>query len=76
MAAELRLHGEKADERGPGKTEGLGANQRVSRVAGEEAEFSEATDVTEAQRRSTMGVRMVQERGVRVSAEGATERGE
>jgi hypothetical protein len=48
----------------------------VSHVAGEEAEFSEATDVTEAQQRSTMGVRMVQERVVRVSAEGATERGE
>jgi hypothetical protein len=35
MAMELRLHGEKAGERGPGKTEELGENQRVPRVVGE-----------------------------------------
>lgn len=34
-AAELRLHGEIADEHEPGETEVLGANQRVSRVARE-----------------------------------------
>jgi hypothetical protein len=39
MAAELQLHGEKVGERGPGETEGLGANQRVSRVVGEEAKL-------------------------------------
>ena len=44
-AVELRLHGEEVDERGPGKPKGLGANQKVSHVAGEEAELTEATDV-------------------------------
>jgi hypothetical protein len=45
---ELRLHREKADERGPGEIEGLGANQRVSHIAGEEAELTEATDAADA----------------------------
>lgn len=31
-----------------GETEGLGANQRVSRVAGKEVELTEATDATDA----------------------------
>jgi hypothetical protein len=47
-AVEPRLRGEKASERRPDKTEELGANQRVSRVAGEETKLNEATDVTEA----------------------------
>jgi hypothetical protein len=46
--AELHLHGEKAGERGLGETEGLGANQRVSRIAGEAAELTKVTDTTEA----------------------------
>jgi hypothetical protein len=49
----LWLHGENAGEHGPGETEGLGANQRVSRVAGEEAKLTEATDATDARRRGT-----------------------
>jgi hypothetical protein len=61
MAAELRLHGEKAGERGPGETERLGANQRVSRVAGEEAKLTEATNVTEARRRARNGRRTTTE---------------
>jgi hypothetical protein len=44
----LRLHGENADERGPGELERLGANREVSRVAGEGAELTEATDATDA----------------------------
>jgi hypothetical protein len=51
MAAELRLHREKTGERGLGKIEGLGANQRVSRVAGKETELTKATDAIEARRR-------------------------
>ena len=46
--AELRLYGEKACEHGPGETEGLGANQRVSHVAGEDVELTEATDAADA----------------------------
>ena len=46
MAVETRLHGEKFDERQPREIEGLGANQRVSRVAGEEAELTRAMDAT------------------------------
>ena len=49
--AELRLYGEKACEHGPGETEGLGANQRVSHVAGEDVELTEATDAADARRR-------------------------
>jgi hypothetical protein len=41
--AELRLQGEEADERGPCEPEGLGANRKMSHVAGEEAELTEAT---------------------------------
>jgi hypothetical protein len=44
--AELLHWGEKAGERGPGETYGKGANQGVSRVAGKEAELTEATDAT------------------------------
>jgi hypothetical protein len=53
--AKLRLHGEEAGERGPGETEGLGANQRVSRIVGEEAELNGATDVTEARQQRWNG---------------------
>jgi hypothetical protein len=49
-AAGLWLHGENAGEHGPGKIEGLGANQRVSRAAGGEAELTEATDAADARR--------------------------
>jgi hypothetical protein len=49
--AELRLYGEKACERRSGETEGLGANQRVSHIAGEDAELTEATGTPDAQRR-------------------------
>jgi hypothetical protein len=82
---ELRLHGENTGERGPGEIEGLGANQRVSRVAGEESKLTEATDTTEARdghgmdggpQWSSTGVRVVRERGLRVSAKDATERKE
>jgi hypothetical protein len=47
----LRLHGEDSGERGSGKPEGLGVNREVSRVADGEAEFTEATGATRAQRR-------------------------
>jgi hypothetical protein len=47
----LRLPGENAAVGGQGITEGLGANQRVSRVAGEETELTEATDAVDARRR-------------------------
>jgi hypothetical protein len=50
-AAGIRLHGENVSERGPGKIEGLGANQRLSRVAGEGVELTGATDAAGAQRR-------------------------
>jgi hypothetical protein len=53
--AGLRLHGENTGEHRPGETEGLGANQRVSRIAGEEAELTEATDAADAQRRPQNG---------------------
>jgi hypothetical protein len=46
---------EKFGEREPREIEGLGANQRVSRVAGEEAEFIRAMDVTGARRRPRNG---------------------
>jgi hypothetical protein len=49
-AAELRLHGEETGERGPGKPEGLGANQKVSHDAGEGVELTEAMGVIETQR--------------------------
>jgi hypothetical protein len=47
---ELRLHGEKAGEHGPGETERLEANQRVSCVDGDEAELTEATNATDDRR--------------------------
>jgi hypothetical protein len=50
MASGLRLHGENAGERGPGEPEGLGANWKMSHIAGEEAELTEATDVAGAWR--------------------------
>jgi hypothetical protein len=46
MVAEIRLSGEKSIKREPREVEGLGANQRVSRVAGEEAELTGAVDTT------------------------------
>jgi hypothetical protein len=54
-AAGLRLHGENAGERGWGETEGMGANQRVSRITGEEAELTEATNAADARRRPWNG---------------------
>lgn len=42
------MHGEKVGEHGSDETKGLGANQRVSRDAGEEAKLIEATNATEA----------------------------
>jgi hypothetical protein len=58
----------------------------VSRVAGEEAKITEATNVTQkldsghrtdgGLQRSSTGVPVVRERSVRGSAKGATERGE
>jgi hypothetical protein len=51
MAGGLRLHGENTDERGPGETERLGANQMVSHVAGEEVELTKAMDAVGARRR-------------------------
>jgi hypothetical protein len=54
----IRLYGENDGEREPGETEGLGANQRMSRIAGEEAELTEATDVADARRRPRNGRRI------------------
>jgi hypothetical protein len=50
MTTETQLRGEKSGEREPGEIEGLGANQRVSRVVGEEAELTRATNATGARR--------------------------
>jgi hypothetical protein len=50
-AVGLRLHGENVGEHGLGEIEGLGANQRVSRVAGKGAELTEALDAVDARRR-------------------------
>jgi hypothetical protein len=55
--AELRLQGEEAGERGPSEPEMLGANQKVSHVAGEGAELTEATGATETQRQPQNGRR-------------------
>jgi hypothetical protein len=74
-AAEARLRDEKSGEREYREIEGLGANQRVSCVAGDEAELIGAMDVTGARRRSrngrwcSTGARAVRERGARGSAE-------
>jgi hypothetical protein len=51
----LRLHGGNAGERGPGETERLRANQKVARVADEEAELTEATNAVDARRRPRNG---------------------
>jgi hypothetical protein len=51
MAVGLRLHGENVGEHVTGETDMLWANQRVSRVAGEEAELTKATDEGDALRR-------------------------
>jgi hypothetical protein len=72
--AELRLFGEKDDEHGPGDTEGLGANQRVSHLASEEVKLTEATDATEARRWPQNGRRTTAELHGR--ARGARERSE
>jgi hypothetical protein len=50
---ELRLHGEKVGDREPREIEGLGANQRVSRVPGEDAKLTKVTDMAEARRWTT-----------------------
>jgi hypothetical protein len=47
----LRLHGENAGDCGPSELEGLGANRKMSHVAGEEAELTEAAGAIETQRR-------------------------
>jgi hypothetical protein len=82
----LQLHGENAGERRPGEIEGLGANQRVSRVAGEGAELTEASDAADARRRPQNDggasselhgrVRRARERERGSSAEGTTGRGD
>lgn len=85
MTVGLRLQGENIDEHGPGETEVLGANQRVSRVAGEYAELTEATDATDARRqprngggsrRSSTGACAERERERGSLAGGVTGRGE
>jgi hypothetical protein len=53
--AEARLCGEKSGEREQREIEVLGANQRVSCVAGEEAELTGAMDTTGARRRPRNG---------------------
>jgi hypothetical protein len=49
---ELWLHGENADERGLGELERLGAIRKVSHVAGEGDELTEATDTADARRQA------------------------
>jgi hypothetical protein len=49
---------------------GLGANQRVPRVAGEEAELTEATDEADARRWPQIGQRIT---GARSEREGESE---
>jgi hypothetical protein len=61
MVAGLRLHGENAGEQGPGEIEGFGANHRVSHVASEEVELTEAMDATDARRRPRNGRRTTTE---------------
>jgi hypothetical protein len=50
MTTGLWLHGENTGERGPGEPEGLRANRKMSHVAGEEVELTEAAGATETQR--------------------------
>jgi hypothetical protein len=45
-SAALRLCEESSGERGPGEPEGEGVSRGVSRVAGDKAELTEATDMT------------------------------
>jgi hypothetical protein len=79
-AAETQLRGEKSGERESREIEGLGANQRVSRVAGEEVELTGEMDTIRARRpwngQRRMAVLHGCARGARGSAGGATERGE
>jgi hypothetical protein len=53
--AESRLRGEESGEHEQREIEGLGANQRVPCVAGEEAELTRAMDTTRARRRPWNG---------------------
>jgi hypothetical protein len=81
----LRLHGENASERGPSEPEGLGANRKMSHVAGKEAELTEVIDAADARRRpqnddgsrqSSTGACVERERERGSLAGGATGRGE
>jgi hypothetical protein len=65
----------------PGETEGLGANLKLSRVASEEAELTEATNVQKLDGghrtnngpwQSSMGARAMRESERGCSAEGST----
>jgi hypothetical protein len=47
-AAELRQGRERTGKHGPRETEGEGTNRGVSRVAGDEAKLTEATDTARA----------------------------
>jgi hypothetical protein len=51
----LRLRKKCSSERGPGKLGRESANRRVSRVAGDAAVLTEATNVTRTQQRSRNG---------------------
>jgi hypothetical protein len=84
--AELWLQGEEAGGRGLGEPKGLGANRKMSHVAGEKAELTKATGVAETQQRPqnwrwttasfTTRVQSERERErARVLGWGATERG-
>jgi hypothetical protein len=55
MVAETGQHDEKFGEREPREIKGLGANQRVSCVTGEEAELTGAMDATGARQRPRNG---------------------
>jgi hypothetical protein len=47
---ELRLHEESSGEHGPSEPEAEGASRRASRIAGDKAELTEATDMVRARR--------------------------
>ena len=55
MAAELRLDRERISERGLREFEGEGVNRWVSRVAGDQAKLTKATDMMRARRRPQNG---------------------
>jgi hypothetical protein len=55
MAAEARLHDENSGEREQREIEGPRANQRMSCVAGKEAELTKAMDAIGARRRPRNG---------------------